>query len=201
MYSATGPICTICQLPPEASKRLYNSCVCARCATHFIGLRQAAYVIDFSLVYGAGYLFTWTTGLKDYFNEAGVRWQVLAAVCAAVLARVLLCLRDGMGGASPGKRCLGLVVVGQVSGKTIDLTTSMIRNWILLVPAIGELIILLTMQRNGFRFGDRRAGSKVIWTRHGNTEPFKSPPRFCIRCRYDLVGLPERRCPECGTMN
>ena len=30
------------------------------------------------------------------------------------------------------------------------------------------------------------------------TPKFQSPGRYCLRCYYDLRGLPECRCPECG---
>src|SRR5687767_6979345 len=34
----------------------------------------------------------------------------------------------------------------------------------------------------------------------GSTAPPETggTPRYCLRCFYDLRGLPENRCPECG---
>ena len=93
--------------------------------------------------------------------------------------------------ATPGEESAGIRVV-RVDGAPLSTGWMMVRTAILLAGIlccfVGPLTIVLSRKRRGLH--DLLSGTVVV--RRG-------PTGHCEQCGYDLRGLPEPRCPECGT--
>lgn len=187
-----APLCTLCgSLVGRFEDSLYDRLVCRACRRGFINRRILASFIDYVLVLGAMAVFAGRT--RSWMTGAAA---IAVEVLAPPVVLLILVLRDGIGGRSPGKWLLGLTVIRADNGRTAGLTESVKRNLILLVP--GMIYYLPFTLGRGLRIGDRWANTRVIWNRYRLRPPFVAG-NFCAGCGYDLTGNVSGVCPECGT--
>ena len=92
---------------------------------------------------------------------------------------------------TPGEKASGIRVV-RVDGSQLSVGWIMVRTAILLAGTLCCFLVPLTIVRStrGRGLHDLAAGTVVL--RRG-------PTGRCAECGYDMRGLPEPRCPECGT--
>src|SRR5437762_3068162 len=126
------PQCCLCgNWLQFGAKALYGYQVCPKCHSDFAWKRAFAYIIDIVIVnvivgilivlmlivgvvvVGAGQ----GAGNEDAAATAGGMIIVFGYLACLLMAYVLIVLRDGFNGMSPGKRILGLQVIHTVSGE------------------------------------------------------------------------------------
>jgi uncharacterized RDD family membrane protein YckC len=124
--------------------------------------RQYAYIADFVLWHATGItLFVWS-GFREFLVDSiAPSYFAFAGIMLAFAYRSLFILKDGFGGCSPGKLLFGLRVVDQTTGVPIGPGRSAQRNLLLLLPGIGELVLLAQMSF-GPRSFDRWANCVVV---------------------------------------
>lgn len=122
-------------------------------------LRLAAFVVD-ALVFALALILPATVGSYSAARFGGntkavslVWWVALAVLL------VLMLLRDGYRGRSPGKRLLGLKIVTP-RGTGSSYGRSVLRNMTLLLLPV-ELLLVFT-GRGGARLGDRIAKTSIV---------------------------------------
>jgi uncharacterized RDD family membrane protein YckC len=170
------------------SKPLYGFQVCPKCFNDFAWKRAFAYIIDIVIVnvivgimivlmlivgvavVGAGQ----GTGNSDQAATAGGMIIVFGYLGSLFMAYVLIIMRDGHQGMSPGKRILGLKVINSVNGAPAGWADSFKRNIILAVPVIPIVVIVQLFSGNGLRLGDEWSRTKVIWQQYADRAPFLS---------------------------
>ncbi len=117
---------------------------------------------------------------------------------AFIIAPVMLFMKDGFRGYSPGKAVCGLRVINRATGRPAGFVASLQRNLVLYVPLMP--LVLAFLLTNGPRIGDGWAGTRVIRRKHARHPVFTGRPAAdCTRCRYDLTGNSTGICSECGT--
>jgi uncharacterized RDD family membrane protein YckC len=170
--------CTVCGSAArlhKGRKVIYDHLACQRCWKAFVNRRTLAYAIDLAL------LWLGTTSLMFLLSvlvsAAGpVTGTVAEAVSftAWIGGLALFVARDALlEGRSPGKALTGLAVVERVGGRPIGVAASVRRNLVMLVPLV-PLLAASQIQRGGTRWGDRWAGTRVIWTAHADRLPFRT---------------------------
>jgi uncharacterized RDD family membrane protein YckC len=165
---------------------LYDDLACQTCRWTFAGLRTSAFLVDYFMMLLIASGFEW-------LGRAPAT-PLLSGVDLGLAMLLLFPLKDGLGGASPGKRLVGLRVIDAKTYQPIGFGASFKRNVLALI--LWPLIMLELPA--GFRLGDRWANTKVIWRKHAYRRPFCEPGRYCAGCGYDLTGNISGRCPECG---
>lgn len=141
-----------------------------RCRYAGARIRLAAIVLDVILMSLVFFPVTrivrgaWVMSASDHRWSRG--WFVTDPLCLVFLAVMFLyfVLFEGLAGATPGKRLLGLEVVGD-DGASVGLTRSLVRNVLRVadgLPALG-IVALVLMHRSDqrARFGDRVARTRV----------------------------------------
>jgi uncharacterized RDD family membrane protein YckC len=183
-----APQCCLCgnwlQL---GSKPLYGYQVCPKCYNDFAWKRAFAYLIDIVIVnavvgvlivlmiiIGAVLVGAAQSANNDQAATAGALVFVLGYLGCFLMAYVLIILRDGHQGMSPGKRIIGLQVINSVNGAPARWGDSFKRNVILAVPVIPIVVIVQIFSGNGLRLGDEWAQTKVIWKQYSDRAPFLS---------------------------
>ncbi len=138
--------------------------------------RFAAIVLDLVLLSAVFFAVTrvvkgtWVMSPADHRWARG--WFVTDPLCLVFLAVMFLyfVLFEGLLGATPGKRAVGLRVVG-ANGKPPGLDRSVVRNVLRVVdglPALGILAaVLIVASQDRTRFGDRVAKTWVVHARPG----------------------------------
>ena len=130
----------------------------------FLVQRQYAYLVDVLLWHLFGYGILAWSGLRSYLqhNADGGMYGIYGALMV-VGWRILFLFKDGLFGlgCSPGKWVFDLRVVNTDTRAPIGAWQSFYRNLLLIVPLLGELILLLTMSV-GFRPFDRVVKCEVI---------------------------------------
>ena len=199
MFSADEPeYCPLCHelLTVRPRVRLSGVPVCRKCRRTFVLLRIGAVIFDIAVLY-----ILPVTALNLILNWWGMPINPTRETVQTVIGYVLLLvimLKDGLGGVSPGKVLLGLEVRNVHTGRRIGLWQSFRRNWAiyLIWPfAIFEIVELF----RGRRSGDEAAGTIVIWCRYADRLPFQIQSESCQECGYNLTGNVSGVCPECGT--
>jgi uncharacterized RDD family membrane protein YckC len=115
---------------------------------------------------------TWVMSSADHGWASG--WFITDPLCLCflVLMFAYFVLFEGLAGATPGKRVVGLRVVA-VDGGAAGLVRSLLRNVLRVVdnlPTLGLLaVILITTSPERARFGDRVAGTRVLRNRREAT--------------------------------
>lgn len=162
------PTCEICGCDDTLTGRvkLYGHDVCYPCSVRFTNRRQAAFLVDFSLVASASVFFllaefvAWKTTEPLLYDFAGT-------ACA------LACLfRDGFRGQSPGKLLTGLRVYHEQSGEPIGIGRSMLRNLPLLLAFPLFVVIHAGTMMRGKHLGDWLADTKVVWLKYADLPVF-----------------------------
>src|SRR5205807_9716007 len=120
------------------------------------------------VIVGAGQ----STHNDDAAATAGGIVIVFGYLGSLLVAYVLMMLRDGFNGMSPGKRILGLQVINTVSGVPAKFGDSFKRNLILAVPVLPLVVAIQIFTANGVRLGDEWAHTKVIWKQYADRAPF-----------------------------
>lgn len=169
---------------------LYELRVCADCRAALSQRRQAAFAIDCILFVVAGCAVQFM-----YFGAAG-SWKMPGWVVLPFVA--LFFLKDGFRGMSPGKWLLGVQVLDEVTLRPAGFRASCQRNLVFLLNWIAMIVVLGDVAK-GRRWGDRWAGTVVIWRRYADRMPCNRSFTLCRRCGYDLTGNASGICPECST--
>jgi uncharacterized RDD family membrane protein YckC len=159
-------------MPPRKPKELYGHVVCKKCYYRFANRRQCAYIIDVLCLW-AVLLFV-GIALGAMGATAGMPDEALEMIVTIVgwaLFPVFL-LKDGFRGTSPGKWLCGVQVLDARTGAPIGAGASFKRNLPLLIPIVGQLIILIQMLK-GPRLGDGWAHTKVIWKKYAGQPIFR----------------------------
>jgi len=176
--------------------------------------RQLAFLLDYVLLFVVATIAGMAVGLMVPVALVG-----LVAVAVGLACNFLFSLKDGFNGQSPGKSLMGVQVLERKSLEPIGFRLSLMRHVPLLVmwavPAfltvvhegawlIAGLIasILLFYMGSqlcrGPRWGDKFAGTMVIWKKYRHRVPFDTRGALCVVCGYDLRGNVSGVCPECG---
>jgi len=198
LFSATsGELlnCPICGTSTQRSKTkpLYDVPVCKTCSNGFARKRQMAFAIDATiwetswqiLLLVAAYFMMTSMGLQRTQEILG--GVVLDWIIPWVVLPLIFSFKDGFSGMSPGKRWLGLQVVDSATREPIDFQQSFRRNVGMIIPVVP--LIIASQLRRGCRWGDRWAGTRVIWRKYRHKPPFD--PRgilWCEGCGYNLTG-------------
>lgn len=123
--------------------------------------RVGAFVVDYVLQVAA--LFGVGVPLAVTLRSEAVVY--LAGIVVFIGYHVVF---EGLGGQTPGKRLLGVVVVQRRTGEPIGMGTSVIRNLLRIVDgilhyAVGLVVMLVSERRQ--RIGDHVAGTVVVRAR------------------------------------
>ncbi|MFM7797607.1 MAG: RDD family protein [Planctomycetota bacterium] len=165
--------CGCCgMMPPKKPKTLYGHTVCKKCYTKFANRRQLAYIVDVLCLWVA--VFAVGMALGEAGALAGMpedTIELLGTLLGWALCLVFL-LKDGFRGTSPGKWLCGVQVLDARTGAPIGAGASFKRNLPLLIPIVGQLIILIQMLK-GPRLGDGWAHTKVIWKKYAEQPIFR----------------------------
>lgn len=166
-------VCPICggTRVREHAKLLYGIPVCSRCYYNFANRRQLAFVLD-SLMWVFGVQFVGYFVLAVLLGAWGASEATLDTagnIFGWILFPVFF-LKDGFGGYSPGKALMGVQVVTATSQAPISFWASFKRNIPLAIPFL-PLVVAFQL-RQGRRFGDGWANTRVIWTRYKDKPPF-----------------------------
>jgi hypothetical protein len=201
---ASAPQCCLCgNWLQFGYKDLYGYQVCPKCHTDFAWKRAFAYILDIvfvNVIVGILIVIALVVGMvivgagqsahnEDAAATAGGLVIVFGYLGSLLLAYVLITLRDGFNGMSPGKRILGLQVINSVSGVPARLPDSLKRNIILAVPVIPIVVIIQIFTGNGFRLGDEWSQMKVIWKQYADRAPFLSLSGIQAQARARAAAL------------
>jgi len=198
------PQCCLCgNWLQFGAKPLYGYQVCPKCHTDFAWKRAFAYILDMVfvnvivgilivialvvgvIIVGAGQ----STHNDDAAATAGGMVIVFGYLGSLLVAYILMMLRDGFNGQSPGKRILGLQVINVVTGVPSKIADSFKRNIILAVPVIPIVVIVQIFTGNGLRLGDEWAQTKVIWKQYADRAPFLSLSGIQAQARARATAL------------
>ncbi len=146
---------------------LYGHKVCCHCYRSFATRRRAAYVIDILLILWS--LDTVMFILAGHMSINSHRDYLMILFLAISIIIFFPLIKDGFGGYSPGKALLGLKVINDLDGEPIGFWRSFKRNfsW-----SNWTVIRVCFELGQGYRTGDERAQSKVIWTRYAEHPVF-----------------------------
>jgi len=176
-------ICPLCQAR-EAKAQLYGEPICSGCQASFIVRRYFAFLFDaigFSIgafcllvsiavvliLLGGERLLDEAPPMTGYLLEAGIMGAFL--------------LKDSFQGHSPGKWLFDLQVIDEQTGAVASWWQAVSRNIpLILTPA---WVIMLFQIRRGPRWGDARAGTRVIWREYYDRVVFH--PRAGLNDRAD----------------
>jgi uncharacterized RDD family membrane protein YckC len=197
------PQCCLCgNWLQFGSKALYGYQVCPKCHTDFAWKRAFAYILDIvfvnlivgvliviAIVIGAIIMAAAQSTNNDAAGTAGAMVFLFGYLGSFLIAYVLITLRDGFNGMSPGKRILGLQVINSVSGLPAKVPDSLKRNIILAVPVIPIVVIVQIFTGNGSRLGDEWAQTKVVWKQYADRAPFLSLTGIQAQARARAAAL------------
>ena len=201
--------CPLCRQRPVVAKTIYGHPVCKKCFYAFANRRQLGYLVDALIIIIPNVIIT-MGAMHVLLSVIGLS-ETVAGFALLPVSALLMCvfiMKDGFNGGSPGKKLCGTQVLDDATGQPIGFGQSFKRNSILLVgliPFVGGIaslvvIIGLAVQvAKGYRWGDRFAGTRVIWKKYANLAVFGGNALICEQCGYELVGNVSGTCPECGT--
>lgn len=165
--------CGCCgETPPRKPKKLYGHTVCKKCYYRFASRRQGAYLIDLVCLYALAFAVGIPFGIiMAMMGMAGQELELAGNVFGLAMF-VLFLGKDCIRGQSPGKMACGVRVIDARTGAPIGVGASFKRNLPLLIPIVGQLIILIQMNK-GPRLGDGWAHAKVIWNKYADKPLFR----------------------------
>lgn len=156
-----GQPCGICSKSENDPVELYGHPVCKRCARDFANRRALAFLLDYILlliVYPV-----WFVSME--FGEA---YSGLV-----VLGYLVVPIKDGFLGYSPGKVLLGVRAYSAESGSAVGPILSFVRNMVLYIP-FAPIVAAVQLEK-GPRIGDGIANTRVIWMKHSSSPVFALP--------------------------
>lgn len=198
MSIAACPLCYRSN-PIGVFRPLYGAPVCRRCRYGFAGRRHLAFVIDWllwhvTLIVAAVVVML----LSALWTPPKAVVETLLVAGVYIVAPMVLFMKDGFRGCSPGKALCGLRVINEATGRPAGFLLSLQRNLVLYVPLMPLVIAFLLTP--GHRIGDGWARTRVIQRKHARHPVFTGlPADHCTRCHYDLTGNTTGVCSECGT--
>src|SRR6266404_1905511 len=174
---ASAPQCCLCGNWLQFGwKPLYGYQVCPKCHSDFAWKRAFAYLLDIvfvNVIAGIFFVIAFVVLIvlagaaqSAHNDDAGTAAAMIFLFMYAgvfLLAFVMILVRDGFNGMSPGKRIIGLQVINTVSGVPAKFGDSFKRNLILAVPVLPLVVAIQIFTANGVRLGDEWAHTKVIW--------------------------------------
>lgn len=176
--------CPLCNLPLGISgKILYNHRVCEKCHQDFALLRVLAHFLDQMLLSFAGFILGFiilfvaalmgaAAGAASGNQDFGGRLAVFVWVLMLLVVVFFAIAKDGFGGYSPMKYVMGLRVIDSVTGRPAGFLDAFKRNLALNIPFMPLYVLFQLMGKDGTRVGDRWAGTKVVWKKHRDLDPF-----------------------------
>ena len=212
------PICLGTDWRSRKTLRLYGTRVCKKCYYGLANRRQLAFLLDYVLLFVVSAVAGMAVGLV--LPATATMLVGLLAVAVGLACSFLFTLKDGFNGQSPGKSLMGVQVLERRSLEPIGFRLSLMRHvpllvmWgastflqmignqtVWLVTSLIVLILLFYMASQlgrGPRWGDKFAGTMVIWKKYRHRIPFDTRGALCVVCGYDLRGNVSGVCPECG---
>ena len=127
-----------------------------------VGLRSVAAIIDTAILFVVGYIVASLTGGT---TSAGFQLQGAPFFLWLVLALLYYIAMEATGGATIGKRLIGLKVATLEGESPVDWRASIVRNLLRLVDGIAFYLvgaILIWTSDKKQRLGDRIAGTVVL---------------------------------------
>ena len=195
--------CPICDraCTTKKSRKLYDVRVCKKCSNAFVNRRQAAYIVDWILLYVLSFINGIVLALMfpEMFSPTGVESPGVTIFWyfhSWFLLPLVFCFKDGFKGCSPGKWLCGVRVVDRDTRDPIGAKQSLKRNLVLMIPFFPIVVALQLIK--GVRSGDKWARTRVVWKKYIHRVPFDPRGVLCTNCGYDLTGNVSGRCPECG---
>jgi len=178
-------ICSLCDVPFSMKtqvRQIYGSPVCESCHDDFAFRRGLAFFLDAMacnvVIMPAilvGYvLFGSQEPVHLEIIERYVTIRVLTIIALIAVPVLLILLKDGFRGTSPGKALLGLQVIDTSSGQPGGFRSSVQRTLPLLLPFTPIYVGYQLFQYDGRRFGDTWSDTKVISKEHRGKAPFRS---------------------------
>jgi len=151
---------------------LYGHPVCKKCYYAFANRRQVAFLIDLfayrAFVFASAFLLGW--GMVQANPEVTVSELEDAGVILSLVLLPVFLLRDAIRGRSIGKILLGVRTIDEKSGAASGVKASILRGLPLLIPLVP--LIVAAQLNKGHRWGDRWAGTRVIWEKHADSPVF-----------------------------
>ncbi|MBN1591771.1 MAG: RDD family protein [Candidatus Coatesbacteria bacterium] len=166
----SSEICPACD--EDNSRRLprygkvYGRYVCRKCYFGFANRRQFAYLIDVILLVILRSLVDWTRGIGFWEIEP---FNLQSALISLAMTLLLL-IKDGFNGHSPGKALLGVLVLDDRTGEPAGFWASFKRNLPLLIPLVWIVVAFQLVK--GHRWGDKWSHTKVVWKKYKDKPPF-----------------------------
>ncbi|MCR9296053.1 MAG: RDD family protein [bacterium] len=169
--------CPLCQRERKATtfKPLYGQDVCKKCYYAFANRRQLAFVIDVFLIRVLSFAVPTLIFSVVTVDQSNIDfYEGVITLLVLGITYVLILLKDGMGGASPGKMVTGVQVIDETSRAAGNWLQSLKRNLPVLIPIV-PLIIAVQLQK-GHRWGDGWSNTKVIWKKYRDHPVFTGEP-------------------------
>ena len=141
------------------------------CRINFATRRQAAFLIDWYVIY-LFCVILWSSS-NDFIEFLGV------------ITLSLFLIKDGFKGYSLGKGLLGLQVINEEDGEPIGLFRSLKRNLPTMLPIPLYRFFLGFQLFDGYRNGDGWAQTKVVWKK------YSSHPIFQPKCSPSFIWTEE----------
>lgn len=171
--------CPVCGQPKRSmNSKLYGVPTCAKCIDGFAQRRSLAWIIDLMLMRFPLYVGIFCVlYLGRTPNDFDDFWMAVGSIVSVIglSTYFLFFFKDGFGGYSLGKYCLGLRAFNHRSGKPANPLDSFARNFL---PALMPFIALFigVLLRKGPRIGDGFRDTKVIWLKYANSPVFDVAP-------------------------
>lgn len=171
------PVCPLCHDPkrfanPKKRKILYGHPVCKKCYYGFANRRQLAYAVDTVFLYflGGFFMFSVSAAIVGLDFDSNDSVAPIGIMCFYLVFIGGILIRDAFRGRSVGKAICGVRTIVEKTGVPCGLKSSLMRSLPLFLPIV-PIIIAFQLQR-GHRWGDRWAGTRVIWRKHADSPVF-----------------------------
>ncbi|MBX9791976.1 MAG: RDD family protein [Pirellulales bacterium] len=171
--------CPVCGQPRRIlTRKLYGILTCRQCVDRFASRRFRAAFVDWAIYQAFAFplFLAFSTLLASVTTfEQFDNLLLPLAFLINIPAHLVLALKDGFQGYSPGKWLLGLRTYSRATGEPATFTDSLARNWApALIPFVAFLVLISV--RRGKRLGDGLRDTKVVWTKHANSPVFEVRP-------------------------
>jgi uncharacterized RDD family membrane protein YckC len=191
------PLCDVELAAQTPIRQIYGLQVCASCHDDFAFRRGLAFFLDamasnvviMPAILLGFLLFGTDMPVRARSFEQNLFVRSLTIVVLVAVPALLILLKEGFGGSSPGKALFGLKVINTSSGQTCSFASSMKRTLPLFVPFMPIYVAYQLFRSDGRRLGDVWAGTKVISKQQRTKAPFCSQVSTRERNGYVRRGL------------